>query len=55
MYLELLNGSINDDAIESIHETYGLSGSYEYINCEISQLEAKPEPISDSGKFNTEN
>lgn len=52
MFLELANGSYADDAIESVRDRYGLGGSYEYINCETSQFEAKPEPISsESGKI----
>lgn len=51
MFLELTKGSISDDSAESLRETYGLYGNYEYINCEISLFEENPEPILERGKI----
>lgn len=51
MFLELTKRSIADKKGDSIRETYGLSGSYEYIHCELSQLEPKVEPLSENGKI----
>lgn len=50
MFLELANGGAANNTVDSVREKYGLSGSYKYIQCEISQLEPKAESV-DSGKI----
>lgn len=46
MFTELAKGCISD---KLVCETYGLLDGYEYMDCEISQLEPKPEPIPECG------
>lgn len=51
MFIELAKGNISDDLVESVRATYGLCRSYEYIDCEVSPFEEKPEPLLESGKI----
>lgn len=51
MFLELAKGSFSDDTVESVRHTYGLSKNLEYINCESSHLQAKLEPLPESGRL----
>lgn len=50
MFIELAKGSVSDSIAESLRWSYGLCNRYEFINCEIGQLEAKSEPLPENSK-----